>query len=625
MKNTWLRLFIAAFVSLTSLAIVQIWFDLTTPDSFGVNNQEPIAFIKSVKDDVDKRPIKRQVWQSLTKGDYVFSGEAIRTAKDSEVQIEFVDGGHSINIEPDSIVLIAQNSNKELALDLMEGGATVTAITPQASESVVVAPAINLIQNGKTVLIKGNATLTKANNGSLEIQSNEMTQNINPFFTMMNDGRIMPFKLLSPLKEKYIFADGDNGIVKISWANVPKDLMTKVALGSQRSVLNLIREVQPGQSALVDYNLSAGFYFYKIFFINPQNNKIVAESKLQKIKVLERNMPVVVNPTINQIFSMTEPKQKILFNWTDGEYVKNYYFELFKDANLKSRIVNKNFDKQQSFEVDLPEGEYFYKLSAKFETENKMIPGKVEKFALQKKPEPTEIMAKPLPPPPPPVVPVGPTKIEQINWVQTNYLDDRGAEEQKYVGQPELEMKWEIPRGAKVSEYRVKLTPQNQTGGKAIELKTSQSSVKTKLLKPGRYIASIEGVDQMQKLVGSSHPKFFIVSELPMLTSPEFIGGSKMTADKKGDFQVKWLYLDGAIKFRINLIDSTGKQVHQTIMTRTGGELSAKFEDMPPGEYKVEVAGMDKAGRFGTIAKKSVTVLDAADLNAPKLKKLKVK
>ena len=169
------------------------------------------------------------------------------------------------------------------------------------------------------------------------------------------------------------------------------------------------------------------------------------------------------------------------------------------------------------------------------------------------------------------------------------------------------------------------MIPQNQSGGKSIELKTSQASVKTKLLKPGRYIASIEGIDQMQKIVGSSNPKAFIVSELPMLTSPEFIGGNKMTADKKGDFQVKWLYLDGAIKFRINLVDSNGKQVHQTIMTRTGGELSAKFEDLPPGDYKVEVAGMDRAGRFGAIAKKLVTVLDTADLNAPKLKKLKVK
>lgn len=625
MKNTWIRLLLAAFVSLTSLAIVQIWFDLTTPESLGVSAQEPIAYIRNVKDEVDKRPIKRQVWQSLTKGDYIFSGEAIRTAKNSEVQVEFVNGGHSINIEPDSIVLIAQNSNKELALDLMEGGATVTALTTQtASEATQSVSTINLIQNGKTVLIKGHATLTKANNGSLEIQSSDITQNINPFFTMMNDTRMMSFKLVSPLKDKHIFSDGDSSFVKIQWANVPKDLLAKVALGSDRSILNLIREVQPGQSSIVDYNLSAGFYFYKIFFINPMNNKIVAESKLQKIKIIERNMPVVINPTLNQIFDIENVKQKIEFNWTEGEFVKNYILDLYKDAGLKSRIISKNFDKHQRFSVDLPEGEYFYRLSAKFETENKLIPGRIEKFVLNRKSELSDVIAKPVLLPPQPVV-AQPVKIEPINWIQTNYLDDRGAEEQKYVGQPELEMKWEALKGIKVSEYRIKLTPQNQNGSKPIELKTSQSIIKAKLLKPGRYIASIEGIDQSQKIIGSSNPKAFIVSELPMLSPPEFVDGNSITANKKGDFQVKWLYLDGAIKFRINLFDSKGKQVFDTKYTRTGGELSAKFEDLPPGEYKFEIAGMDKAGRFGAVAKKTVNVLDATYLIPPKLKPAKVK
>lgn len=625
MKNTWIRLLLAAFVSLTSLAIVQIWFDLTTPESLGVSAQEPIAYIRNVKDEVDKRPIKRQVWQSLTKGDYIFSGEAIRTAKNSEVQVEFVNGGHSINIEPDSIVLIAQNSNKELALDLMEGGATVTALTTQtASEATQSVSTINLIQNGKTVLIKGHATLTKANNGSLEIQSSDITQNINPFFTMMNDTRMMSFKLVSPLKDKHIFSDGDSSFVKIQWANVPKDLLAKVALGSDRSILNLIREVQPGQSSIVDYNLSAGFYFYKIFFINPMNNKIVAESKLQKIKIIERSMPVVINPTLNQIFDIENVKQKIEFNWTEGEFVKNYILDLYKDAGLKSRIISKNFDKHQRFSVDLPEGEYFYRLSAKFETENKFIPGRIEKFVLNRKSELSNVIAKPVLLPPQPVV-AQPVKIEPINWIQTNYLDDRGAEEQKYVGQPELEMKWEALKGIKVSEYRIKLTPQNQNGSKPIELKTSQSIIKAKLLKPGRYIASIEGIDQSQKIIGSSNPKAFIVSELPMLSPPEFVDGNSITANKKGDFQVKWLYLDGAIKFRINLFDSKGKQVFDTKYTRTGGELSAKFEDLPPGEYKFEIAGMDKAGRFGAVAKKTVNVLDATYLIPPKLKPAKVK
>jgi len=609
-KNIWLRLLIAGFISLTSLAIVQIWFDLTKPELSGQSNQEPIAFIKQIKDDVDRRPVKRQVWQSLTKGDYVFSGEAIRTLKDSEVQIEFIEGGRSINIEPESIVLIAQNSNKELALDLMEGGASVVANESKKDDST-----INLIQNGKSIVIKGSAVLSKSNTGSLEIQSNDIVQNINPFFINMNDTRLMSFKLMAPLKDKIIFTDGQFASVKLMWQSQAKDLQVKVSLGSQRSFLNTVRNVLPGDPQAADFNLNAGFHFFKMYFINQKTQKIVAESKLQRIKIVERNMPVVVNPTLNQTFLLTESQQNIQFNWTPGEYVKSYHLEVFKDVQLKNRILNKSFEKSMNFETQLPEGEYHYRLSAKFETENKLILGKVEKFNIVKKLSIENTAQTILPPP---------EKIEQISWVQTNYLDDLGAEEQKYIGSPEVEMKWETLKAERVSEYKIKLTPVDQPETKPFEIKSSTSVLKAKVLKPGRYIASIEGVDKSQKIVAASNPKAFVISELELLKAPLFEGGNKLVANKKGDFKVKWQSLDGAYRYKINLFDRNGK-VLATQTTQNPVTTEVSFEDMSPGDYRIEVAGVDRGNRLGVFAKKIINVLDTTDLSAPRIKKLKVK
>ncbi|MES2801488.1 MAG: FecR domain-containing protein [Bdellovibrionota bacterium] len=585
----------AGVISAASLGLVVGWYFYSEPQNKNVTNQQPIAVVKQIKEEVDRRPAKRQVWQAIVNGEPVYSGEAIRTAKGSEVKIQFLDGSRSIDIEPESIVMILQSANKEFSLDLMEGGASVIADKADAGK-------FNLIQNGKTVELKGAATLSKSGTGGLEIQSDDSGAGGNSFFATMNDSRLAGFKLVQPAKDKSFLIDVNKPTVDMIWAGVPPGFKTKIAIGSERNNLDKVFETNGLQFEL---NLASGFYFYKLYFTNPATGQVVGESKLQRLKINERRFPVFVSPTASQFIQIVNqsanPKYKMLFDWTEGEFVTKYLIEVATDSSLKNKVINQTVTKKAGFEQELSPGEYFVRMSALFEGEAKPISGKVEKFtiSLNRKIDPSTI------------------GLNLIFWGED-------AELQFYINQPELAMTWKTDLGKKIGEYRIKLQNSDDPYAPAQEVRSRDFKTKTKVFKPGRYIASIQGVDQGENVIANSQKRFFVVKELDMVKPPVILGEPVLQASRDGALTIKWNLATGAHKYKIRLIDELGQQVYGRLLESAQAE-SANLTDLMPGLYLLELAGVDMLGRTGEVAQRKIDVPAMSSLGAPKIKKLKVK
>lgn len=589
------RFIMAGMISGTSFCLVLAWYYISEPQNKNVSNAQPIAVVKQIKEEVDRRPAKRQVWQSITKGEVVYSGEAIRTAKGSEVKIQFLDGSRSIDIEPESIVMILQSANKEFSLDLMEGGASVIADKADAG-------GFNLIQNGKTVALKGAATLSKSGSGGLEIQSDDSGAGGNPFFAVMNDNRLSGFRMVQPAKDKSVLIDANNNSVGMNWAGIPAGFKTKIAIGSERNNLNQVFETNDMQFSLT---LPSGFYFYKMYFTNPATGQVVGESKLQRLKINERKFPVFVSPTANQFIQIVNqsanPKYKMLFDWTEGEYVTKYLIEVATDPLLTKKVINQALTKKAGFEFELSPGEYYARMSALFDGESKPVAGKIEKFtiSLNRKIDPSTI------------------GVNLITW-------GNDAEKQFYITQPELEMTWESQLGKKIAEFRIKLQSSDDPYAPAQEVRSRDFATKAKVFKPGRYIASIQGVDQGENVIANSQKRIFEIKELDMVKPPVILGEEILQANRDGDLTVKWNLATGAYKYKIRLIDELGQQVEGRLLESAQAD-SMNFASLMPGVYRLELAGVDMLGRTGHVAVRKIEVPSMSSLGAPKIKKLKVK
>lgn len=589
------RFLMAGMISAISLALVLGWYFISEPQNKNNTNQQPIAVVQKIKEEVDRRPAKRQVWQAIVNGEPVYSGEAIRTAKGSEVKIQFLDGSRSIDIEPESIVMILQSANKEFSLDLMEGGASVVAGSADGAK-------FNLIQNGKTVELKGAATLSKSSSGSLEIQSDDTGAGGNPFFASMADNRLAGFKLQKPLKDKNVLIDPNDQTIGMLWSGVPAGFKTRIALGTDRNNLSQAYETTGFQ---LDLKLPAGFYFYKLYFTNPATGEVVGESKLQRLKVDERKFPVFVSPTANQFIQIVnqsaKPMYKMFFDYTEGEFVTKYFLEVATDSALKNKVINQAMAKKSAFEFDLAPGDYFYRMSAQFDGETKPVSGKIEKFTISvnRKIDPSTI------------------GLNLISWGEV-------LEQQFFIDQPELAMAWQSELGKKIAEYRIKLQSQDDPYAPAQEVRSRDLQMKTKVFKPGRYIASIQGVDQGENVIANSQKRFFTVKELDMVKPPEILGEEVLKASKDGGLLVKWKLATGAYKYKLRMIDEMGQQVNGNLLDSAQAE-SIKFTDLMPGIYRLELAGVDMLGRTGEVATRKVEVPEISNLGAPKIKKLKVK
>lgn len=595
--------FIAAMISITSLSLVLGWYYLTAPEIKSTLDQQPIAYINRIKDEVDRRPARRQIWQSILEGEPIYSGEAIRTAKNSEARIQFADSTRTINLEPESIVMLSKSSNQDFSLDLMEGGASVVADKGSSGT-------LTLLKDGKSVELKGDVTLSKSG-ADLEIQ-NESEDEGSTFFANNSDKRLTQFKLLSPVKNQYLFVDVDNPNVLLSWEGLPQDLKVKVVIGTQRDKLTHVHETQDKQMNLT---LLPGFYFYKMYLINQQSSLPVAVSKLQRLKVIERKMPLLVNPSPNQFISIvsvtSNPKYKINFEWTKGELVQNYIFEVATDKLMRSKVLAQSFDvKKNNIEADLSPATYYYRMSAVFETEGKVITGKIEQFtiSLNKQMDPTTI------------------GVNLIKWVKSNEqpLATDGNEQQFFIGEPYLNLKWETEIPDKIKEYKIKLISSDDPYAPSQEFSSTDLKFKTKLFKPGRYIASLQGVDQSLNVVANSSKKVVYIKELTKVKAPSIIGEDTLTAQKNGYIKVFWKPEEGAYKYQVKLIDESGRTLQsQTVENLDSPEIS--FTDLLPGSYMIEVAGVDMLERAGDISKRKITVLNESDIDAPKMMKVKVK
>ena len=252
----------------------------------------------------------------------------------------------------------------------------------------------------------------------------------------------------------------------------------------------------------------------------------------------------------------------MLFDWTEGEFVTKYLIEVATDSGLQKKVINQAMDKKAGFEFELPPGEYYTRMSALFDGEAKPVSGKIEKFtiSLNRKIDPSTI------------------GVNLITW-------GNDAEKQFFIDQPELAMTWATSLGKKVAEFRIKLQNSDDPYAPAQEVRSRDLATKTKVFKPGRYIASIQGVDQGENVIANSQKRFFEVKELDMVKAPVILGEEILKANRDGDLTVKWNLANGAYKYKIRVLDEMGQQVEGRLLESAQVD-SMNFSSLMPGRYR---------------------------------------
>lgn len=606
MGRTQIRLIIAASISASCLGLTHWWYVATSPEQNTHSNQKPLAFIGTTKDEILRKPVSRTIWQEVSEGDAVYNNEAIRTSSIGEVRLSFAEGGRHLDLEPDSLIMISQNNN-EISLDLMDGSFVVA----KSEGATDTGPSLTLNSGGNKVdlsnataslskgvggidvqVLKGKATLESADGKSQDIESGKSgvfgANGVS--FNQQN------LQILSPATESPTYVNPELVTPTLfKWKGFPANALVSLQTGNSRRNLASKIETETSEGSL---QLSPGKYFWKLVAKDKNTQKALGESSVYTLEIAARIAPTVIFPMEGSSALKKTADEAIEFRWLKPEKVRLVTIEVWSDAALKNKIFTKTLAKEELWSLPLKDGTYHWRVSATYPQIEKPILGKIVKFKVQ-----------PYVPPKPPVV---------IGWLNPEETA------QFFVTQPSTLWNWQSAQQDQVKSWKLYLAESEEdfSAKKYQTYETKELTYKAPVTKAGRYIAMVEALGENSKVLAKSNFKSIDLTVTPLLDPPSFKPATgDLQADNQGNLSVEWSTVEKAQEYELVLIDRKGKPLRSA---KFKGNSTA-LKNLLPGTYKVQVTAIDEYGRTGTKSEaRPVQVPDTSNLNAPKLKKIKV-
>ncbi|MEZ0391865.1 MAG: hypothetical protein ACAH59_06600, partial [Pseudobdellovibrionaceae bacterium] len=409
-------------------------------------------------------------------------------------------------------------------------------------------------------------------------------------------------EILSPRLTQTQYVTPAKNKINFQWKGFPEKAKVSLWLGKNRKTLkpSSFTETNSLQEAL-----TPGIHLWKLVATDASGRQL-GETSVFRLKVLQRQPPTLLQPEENSILTLS----MVNFKWLNPEDSEKIGLEVGKDPELKQKFVSEAFSEKENYQTELPNGDYWLKLSARYPDSEEWISSRIVHFKIgpdSKTLEPAPLAA-PLP--------------LQISWTE-NTKDSI----QYFTQYPRASYSWTAINGDKVRQWRFKIAEKeeslrNPAQAPLILKETQEMSFETPLPKPGRYIAQVEALDEKNQVLATSEMKSLEILPLPALKAPSFLPlNSELKADLQGRLNLKWTAIDGAQNYTVILMDSAGKEIRKAKFQG----LSATLVNLLPGEYKVSVHAIDSHGRESEKQiPRPVQVPDSSDLQAPKFKKIEV-
>lgn len=596
MKKQWKRLLVAALISSSVFAVTWFWYASTDSHVVRHDNEKPLAYVGKVVEDIQRRPASRLLWQLVNSGEPLYNGEAIRTSERGEVRIQFVESDRYLDLEPESLIVI-KKSEGEIALDLMEGSLFVNANT-EAQGTDGLGLVLNSAQ-GKVDLTQASASLSKGKGNNVDVQVLSGKASIKTEGGASKDlTSATSIKIISPSLDKPLPMDADSpSPVPFEWQGFPANTQVFLSVGPTRKQMKDYASA-PSEQKQIKATLPFGRHYWKLVARN-NSGETVAETPVYKTELIARYAPTVIFPTADAEIPAAQEPFDLEFKWQKGDDTRQMSLEVWTDASLKSKLLVKSFKSEDSYTLPrLKAGTYYWRMSSYYIGSDRPILGDIQKFTIR----PAE-------------------KIQAFEPVLVKLTMPESQSTQYFVETPQLGLSWTADKNEKVALWRVKYHSEDEDPALAQILEITETKVSAPVPKPGRYLASIEAIDNEGKILGTTLSDPLTVAPLPLLAAPTFVPTEGLLQAKMdGRTQLEWTPVPGAKEYLL-VVRKEGKELKRSKYSTT----STALKNLLPGEYELEIFAVDTHGRESSPnPSRKLLVPDKSNLRAPTLKKIKV-
>jgi hypothetical protein len=494
MNRNLKRMLLAFFMSASSFTATVFWFNSGKQIAEN-SDREPVASLSESLNDVQRKPVQRVIWESVSKNDSLFAGEAIRTASDADAKILLVKSGTLIHLEADSLIVLEENA-KGISLDFLEGNISVAAAEGAADGDLTLkagAGEINL-KNADVSLSKqqsGEVNMA-VYKGQAELQQGQqkIVLDKEKTATMSDKGLELDkdrLQILWPRAGESVLLNLSKGEkLDVKFKPLPAGYKVSAEWGPSRNKLSPLELSAAGESGKISFDGKSGKWFLKLTGTSDNPDQPQLASLVISVDVGAQTAPSPMEPTAQDPV-VTEGGAPVAFRWMNRHQYESQILEVASDAKFKNIVSKKVFnDATMSHTEPLAEGVYYWRVTGFLKAQGKTQPlvSTITRFSVQ------------------------------ATWKMDPPALTAPADQQRLafsdVQRDGVRLKWQAPSGVK----RFKVLVQGKDGKTIAERELEATVIKLAGLKPGHYQWTVSSLNTEDHSARPSQTYHFDVEDL---------------------------------------------------------------------------------------------------------------
>lgn len=591
---------------------------------------EPLAQVKNSLNNSQKKLVSSLQWLPLETGDSLFDGDTIKTSEKSQVEIIFGDASSSLKVDGNTTFVI-QKSKDEINLDLKEGSIVVDAKSTQPQGSTAVAqPAIVLMADDKKLDLKGSKSQISKNKDSQVklniLEGKTRVKNSDGSIKDLTSGNAVvlskneikikeEIKILSPniIRQgdktafNYFVSSEGNQSVNFKWRNPHGKEETLLLTGPSKKQLKEIAVIPVGGDS-IKANLPLGENYWQLITRDPSSKKITYESTLYRIYVQTKSSATLLFPKPDEVIFYDRLPYNVITKWQRPESAKSMNLEVSTSPNMSidAIVLNQTVTNVTQFSLSFKaEGDYYWRISTRYDEIDRPIYSKVQKFKLSKKE----------PPKPPPV----------LTWLTTQ-------EKQLYGDKPIMDLTWMAQtRKDDIAGWKIEVFDSKNTSLLKQDLK--ESKFQSNQISDGLYKIFLEALDKNGVSLTKIGPKNIEIAPYPLPTAPK-INTSLLKKNvnnnqfyfENGIINLSWDNQPNMGTYEVEVFNLKSNRSQTLKTSKNNLQYSEGMTGLSPGNYQIKIVPVDRFNRRGPASDNfDFEVPSSTSMSAPKLKNLSIK
>jgi hypothetical protein len=378
-------LIVPALLSAASFGATILYFQRAERDAGGLaRDAKPIAYLKTAKNQIERRQKARVIWQDVDAGAAFYPGDAIRTSATAEGSVQLVKEGTTLTLEADSLIVLEEGQSGGLELNLVSGSLLVDASGAPAAggaKSAALAPVIKA--GGTKVSLAGGSqlSLTKqqgkdatiaVTKGQVEVKAGDKAFKVDEgkAGTLGKEGVATAASLavLAPKPNESVVVNRlPGGRLAFTFAPAPAAKEVRLELGASRTALVDVGVAAPGASGGVSAKVPLGTFYWRLVGYDA-SRKVVASTIAFRAEGLYVAPPELYAPGNGAVIVPRAGQSELSLTWSRPERAAAMTLEVATDATFATKIAARDVGLATDAALPLPkEGRYAWRVSATYD------------------------------------------------------------------------------------------------------------------------------------------------------------------------------------------------------------------------------------------------------------------